>query len=72
MARTRNKYHYAIRKVKKSQDLIRAKALFEASQVSSVNLIEELKKVRGGGKSSLELPDNVGGANGEDKHRAMV
>ena len=45
MSKTRNIYHYAVRRVKKMSDLVRSKKLFEASQAGSQNLLQELKKV---------------------------
>ena len=65
MARSRNLYHYAIRRAKRNADLLKAKKLFEASVVSDMQLVEEMKKVRSGGGGADELPDNVAGAEGE-------
>ena len=67
MVKTRNSYHYAIRRARKSSDLIRAKKLFEAAESGSMDLLQELKNIRMGGKSSADLPDNVAGANGEEE-----
>ena len=67
MKKTRNSFHYAIRRARKTADLVRAKKLFEASEVGCVDLLQELKTVRKGGKCSADLPDNVGGANGEEE-----
>ena len=65
MKRTRNAYHYAVRKVKKKADLIRAQKLLEASETSSTALLLEMKKIKGSKKDKSDLPDSVGGANGE-------
>ena len=65
MVKTRNAYHYAIRKAKKSSDLVKAKKLFEASETGSNNLVQELKNIRKGGKSVPDLPNNIAGASGE-------
>ena len=65
MARSRNQYHYAVRRTKRSADLLIAKNLFEASLTGDLNLIEEMKKRKSGGKAAVELPDNVSGAQGE-------
>ena len=46
MARTRNLYHYAVRKVKKMADSIRAQKLFEASQSGDMDLLKEMKKLK--------------------------
>ena len=48
--RSRNLYHYSIRKVKNSADTIRAQKLLEASETSSVDLLKEMKKIRGNNK----------------------
>ena len=66
MAKSRNMYHFAIRRVKKKADLVRAKKLFEAAETGSTDLLQEMKKIRGG-NSIAELPDNVAGANGEEE-----
>ena len=65
MKKSRNVYHYVIRKVKKESDLIRAQKLLEASESGSVNLLLEMKKIKGSKKMKHDLPDDVGGANGE-------
>ena len=66
MASTRNKYHYAVRRVKKMANAIRAKKLLEASETGSVNLLKEMKKIKGDKKSSDNLPDRVAGVTGEN------
>ena len=65
MKKSRNVYHYVVRKVKKEADLIRAQKLLEAAESGSVNLLLEMKKIRGAKKMKHDLPDDVGGANGE-------
>ena len=47
MTRTRNMYHYAIRRVKRMAESIRAKNLLEASEISSCELFKEMKKIKG-------------------------
>ena len=49
MARTRNRYHYSIRKAKKNAEYFRAKKLFEASEAGSIDLLKEMKIIRKGG-----------------------
>ena len=66
MARSRNQYHYAVRRVRRSRNLQRAKRLFEASMQGDMELIKEMRNVKKGCKVGAELPDNVGGADGED------
>ena len=68
MARSRNRFHYAVRRARKNADLVRAQKLFHASEVGCMDLLQEMKNVRNGGKSvSSDLPDNVAGANGEEE-----
>ena len=45
MARTRNQYHYCIRRIKKMAGSIRARKLFEASEDVSLDLLKEMKKI---------------------------
>ena len=65
MKKARNVYHYAVRKVKKEAELIRAKKLFEAAETGSVDLLLEMKKIRGSKKMKHDLLDDVDGVNGE-------
>ena len=66
MARTKNKYHYAVRRLKKQAEVIRAKHLFEAAQKGDVDLLKEMKKMTCT-KSNGSLPECVEGAdNPED------
>ena len=66
MASTRNKYHYAIRRVKKMANAIRTQKLLEASETSSVDLLKEMKKLKGNKLSSDNLADVVDGVTGEN------
>ena len=66
MARTRNQYHYSIRRTKKMSDSIRAKRLWEASEQGSIDLMNEMKKIKGSKKVHEDLPDSVAGVAGED------
>ena len=65
MTRTRNQYHYAIRRTKKMSNSLRARQLLEASETGSCELFREMKKVLGSKRGSHDLPDSVGGATGE-------
>ena len=64
MARTRNVYHYAIRKVKKLSEQIQARNLLDAALDGDMNLLKEMKKVKGGKNVSVDLPESVEGADG--------
>ena len=46
MCWSRNKYHYAIRKLKKESDNILAKRFMEASENSDLDLLDEMKSVK--------------------------
>ena len=67
MVRIRNGYHYAVRRARKRAELIPAQKLFEASENGDVNLLAEMKRVKGGTKGFNELPENVASANGKDE-----
>ena len=47
MARTRNLYHYSVRRTKTVANSIRARKLFEASCTSLVDLLTEMRKIKG-------------------------
>ena len=66
MARTRNMYHYSIRRVKKMSGAHQASKLFEASEKGSVDLLKEMKIIKGSKKADHDLPDLVAGVTGED------
>ena len=44
---------------------IRAQKLLKASEFGSVNLLKEMKTIKGSKKTSCNLPDNVAGVSGE-------
>ena len=56
MARSRNLYHYAVRKASWQADLFKAKKLLEASLTGDMELLTEMKKIRSGGGGEAELP----------------
>ena len=66
MKRTRNQFQYALRRVRKAADSIKAQKLFEASLWGGGDLLEQLRKIRGG-KHTPDLPEAVAGANGEEE-----
>ena len=66
MARTRNRYHYAVRRVKKHAEQIKAENLLYASLESETKLLAEMKRLNKG-KSKIGLSEIVDGAdNPED------
>ena len=67
MVKKRTLYHYAVRKLKRKADLVQAKKLFEASMQGDLNLLKEMKTIRGGKMEHRELPETVAGANGEEE-----
>ena len=67
MVRTRNQFHYAVRRVKKMSKSIRAKNLLEANETGSVDLLIQMKKIKGVKKAHADLPECVAGVNGEIK-----
>ena len=66
MRKSRNLYHYAVRRTRKLRDFHRAKRLFEASLVNDMELIKEMRRVKKGCNVVTELPDIVGGVEGEE------
>ena len=64
MKRTRSRYHTAIRKVRRAAEQIKAQKLLDAPVSGGSNLMNELKKARGG-KHTPDLSENVAGANGK-------
>ena len=67
MVHTRAKYHYSIRSVKAREAEIKKTRLLEASRAGNMNLLKEMKKIKGGKKNSSTLPDQVGEARGEEE-----
>ena len=67
MVKKRTQYHYAVRRLKRKSDIIQAGKLFEASMQGDINLLKEMKSVRGGNVGQAELPETVAGGNGEEE-----
>ena len=67
MVKWKRQYHYAVRRAKGKSNHVRAEKLFEASLSGDLDLMMEMKKIRTGGNSKAELPDNVGGGDGADE-----
>ena len=65
MKRTRYRYHHAVREVRKRAGEICARNLLEASENGNMELLKEMKRIKGCKKSKLDLPENVEGACGE-------
>ena len=66
MKATRNRFKYALRRVRRAADAIKARKLFEASLWGGGDLLAELRKTRGG-KHTPDLPESVAGANGVEE-----
>ena len=64
--RTRSQFQYAVRRVRKAADSIKSQKLFEASLWGGGDLLDELRKTRGG-RHTPDLPETVAGANGEEE-----
>ena len=63
---SRNKYHYAIRKLKKQADTIRAEILIEASEEGEINLLKEMKKIKGCKSKGQTMPEEIDGETDPD------
>ena len=64
--RTRSQFQHAVRRVRKAADSIKSQKLFEASLWGGGDLLDELRKTRGG-RHTPDLPETVAGANGEEE-----
>ena len=58
---SRNKYHYAIRKLSKQSDNIMAENLLEASEQSEIDLLMEMKRIKGSKPKGQTIPDEIDG-----------
>ena len=58
-------FHYAVRRVKKMSKSLRARKLLDASESGSVDLLSEMKKIKGGKKVHADLPECLAGVSGE-------
>ena len=65
MSRSRNQYHYAVRRLKLDSRLIRAKKLLEASVNGDTELLKEMKAISRGRGFHDDLPEHVAGADGQ-------
>ena len=54
-------------KAKKLANSVRAKNLFEQAQLGDINLLKEMKRIKGSKKQVAACPDNVDGAHGADE-----
>ena len=62
----RRQYHYAVLRARRAQEHHQAEQLLAASMEGDVQLLKEMKAIRKGKKSgNSDLPDSVGGADGE-------
>jgi hypothetical protein len=64
MKHVRNKYHYAVRRSKKLADSIRAQSLVEAAQHGDIDLLKQMKQMKGSKKQHVDCPDNIDNATG--------
>ena len=65
MKKTRYRYHHAVRQTMWIAGEIQARKLLEASEIGSMELLSEMKRIKGCKKTKLDLPENVAGASGE-------
>ena len=64
MKRTKNQYHYQVRRVKKLADSIRSNKLLEAAMSGNADLLKEMKRVKSSQRQTE--PDNVDKKRGDD------
>ena len=61
------KYHYAVRRAQAARDKHSAEGLLAAALQGDSALLKEMKIIKNGGGGPAEIPDTVGGANGEEE-----
>ena len=62
---SRSQYHYSVRRAKARGDQVRAEKLLAAALQGDAALLHEMKQIKRGGGGVPDLPDSVGGANGD-------
>ena len=67
MVKKRTQYHHSVKRLKRKAKLIQAGILFEASMNGDINLLKEIKRIRGGKDSIPDVPETVAGANGQEE-----
>ena len=68
----RRQYHYAILRAKRSRQQHQAEELLSAAMEGDVQLLQEMKAIKNGRNSgNTELPDTVGGVEGEQNIAEM-
>ena len=72
MASSRNKYHYAIRTVRKRSKVIRAQKLLDASNAGNCELLAEMKCVKGSTRGAQSVPEKVDGALGHEEIQEII
>ena len=65
MVKRRTQYHYVVRRLERSINLLCAKKLFESALLGDTDLLKEMKQIKCGGGTQQDLPDTVAGANGQ-------
>ena len=63
----RAQYHYALRRAQAARDRYCAEGLLAAALQGDTALLKEMKIIKKGGGGPPELPDTVGGANGDEE-----
>ena len=66
MKRTRNQYHYAVRRTEREAEARRAASLHEAAEEGDRKLMDELKRTLSKQKSGQQVPDSLEGEVTED------
>ena len=67
MCWSRNKYHYAVRKLKKNKVHLRAEELLEASESGDIDLMAAMKVIKGKKNTGQTMPDSVEGETESEK-----
>ena len=61
MCWSRNKFPYAVRKLRKMSENIRAEQLLEASEAGDIELMKAMKEIKGKKNACQTMPDSIEG-----------
>ena len=67
MCWTRNKFHYAVRKLKKINANLKKEQLVEASERGDIELMAAMKEIRGKKQKGQTIPECIEGETEPDK-----
>jgi hypothetical protein len=67
MCWSRNKYHYAVRKLRNQEHSLKAQELVEASEQGDIELLKAMKEIKGSKSKVQSMPDCIEGETEPDE-----